>query len=62
MVVTGGYRRLPGGSDDFLLQTYRQRDTSPLYIYHRHPTTNNHRHHNKDRRHHHRDPCAQIQI
>jgi hypothetical protein len=22
------------GSDDFLLQTYRQTDTSPLYIYH----------------------------
>ena len=28
------------GSDDFLLQTYRQTDTSPLYIYH-HP---NHHH------------------
>ena len=24
------------GSDDFLLQTYRQTDTSPLYIYRRH--------------------------
>ena len=40
---SGGYRRLTVGSDDFLLQTYRQTDTSPLYIYH-------HRHH---LRHHH---------
>ena len=31
---SGGYRRLTVGSDDFLLQTYRQTDTSPLYIYH----------------------------
>ena len=33
---SGGYRRLTVGSDDFLLQTYRQTDTSPLYIYHPH--------------------------
>ena len=33
---SGGYRRLTVGSDDFLLQTYRQTDTSPLYIYHQH--------------------------
>ena len=31
---SSGYRRLKGRSDDFLLQTYRQTDTSPLYIYH----------------------------
>ena len=33
------------GSDDFLLQTYRQTDTSPLYIYHHH--------------HHHLQPSAE---
>ena len=40
---SGGYRRLTVGSDDFLLQTYRQTDTSPLYIYHHH-----YHHHNED--------------
>ena len=39
---SGGYRRLPGGSDDFLLQTYRQTDTSPLYIYQHHHQHNGH--------------------
>ena len=33
---SSGYRRLKGRSDDFSLQTYRQTDTSPLYIYHQH--------------------------
>ena len=42
---SGGYRRLTVGSDDFLLQTYRQTDTSPLYIYHHH--------------HHHLQPSAE---
>ena len=44
---SSGYRRLKGRSDDFLLQTYRQTDTSPLYIY-------RHRHHHDHIQHCHR--------
>ena len=40
---SGGYRRLPGGSDHFSWQTDRQTDTSPLYIYHHHHRQSTHK-------------------
>ena len=49
---SSGYRRLKGRSDDFSLQTYRQTDTSPLYIY-RLRRPRHHRHYRKRGRHQH---------